>query len=201
VIGEGGVQWMTAGSGVLHKEYHDAAYSKQGGLFQMVQLWVNLPAKDKMTIPKYQAIAEGQMGKYELPGNGGEVEVIAGEFNDVKGPASTFTPVEMYNIRIMKGESLSFNLPANFNTALLVIDGEVSVNETSVAPTDDMILFNNDGENISLKATEDAILLVLSGQPIDEPIAAYGPFLMNTHEELEQAYDDLRKGKFGVLEE
>ncbi len=201
VIGEGDVQWMTAGSGVLHKEYHDAEYSRQGGPFQMVQLWVNLPAKDKMTTPKYQAITAAQMGKYQLPENGGVVEVIAGEFKGVKGPASTFTPIEMYNIRIRKGSTVSFNLPANFNTAILVIEGQVKVNETETAPADNMVLFSNDGETIALAAMEDSVLLVLSGQPIDEPIAAYGPFLMNTHEELQQAYDDLRKGKFGTLGE
>jgi len=201
VIGEGDVQWMTAGAGVLHKEYHDAEYSKQGGPFQMVQLWVNLPAKDKMTTPKYQAITAGQMGKYELPDNGGVVEVVAGEFNGVKGPASTFTQIEVYNIHLKKDKSAIFNLPANFNAAMLVIEGEVKVNETETAPADNMVLFKNDGETISIEATEDAVLLVLSGQPIDEPIAAYGPFLMNTHEELQQAYDDLRKGKFGALEE
>ena len=177
-IGEGDVQWMTAGSGVLHKEYHDAEYSKTGGPFQMVQLWVNLPAKDKMTQPKYQAITAAQMGRYQLPGDGGTVEVVAGTFNGVKGPAFTFSPIELYNIRIKKGASISFDLPANFNTGILVIEGAVKVNETGVAPADNFILFNNDGETISMQAEEDSVLLVLSGEPINEPIAAYGPFPM-----------------------
>ncbi len=201
VIGEGDVQWMTAGSGVLHKEYHDETYSKEGGPFQMVQLWVNLPAKDKMTEPKYQAITAMQMGKYEILDAGGGVDVIAGEFNSVKGPATTFSPIEVYNIRLKKNKSITLNLPENYNTALLVIEGEVQVNGSGTAPADNFVLFNNDGTEISLSASDDSIILVLSGLPIDEPIAAYGPFLMNTHEELQQAYDDLRKGKFGQLED
>ncbi len=201
VIGEGDVQWMTAGSGVLHKEYHDETYSKEGGPFQMVQLWVNLPAKDKMTEPKYQAITAMQMGKYEILDAGGGVDVIAGEFNSVKGPATTFSPIEVYNIRLKKNKSITLNLPENYNTALLVIEGEVQVNGSGTAPADNFVLFNNDGTEISLSASDDSIILVLSGLPIDEPIAAYGQFLMNTHEELQQAYDDLRKGKFGQLED
>lgn len=200
VIGPGDVQWMTAASGVLHKEYHEEQYSKTGGLFQMVQLWVNLPAKDKMSIPKYQAITADQMGIYTLPDNKGRVEVIAGTFNGVKGPANTFTPIEMYNIHLGKGASLSFHLPSVYNTGILVIEGNVTVNGTNEAPADNFILFKSDGETISLTASEDSILLVLSGEPIDEPIAAYGPFLMNTHEELQQALDDMRMGKFGYLE-
>lgn len=200
VIGEGDVQWMTAGSGVLHKEYHEEGYSKKGGPFQMVQLWVNLPAKNKMSAPGYQAITRDQMGRYSLPDNGGEVEVIAGEFNGVKGPASTFSPIQMYNIRIKKGASLSFDLPEKYNTGMLVIEGQAKINDSD-APADHFVLFKNDGEIISVRAEEDSVLLVLSGEPIDEPIAAYGPFLMNTHEELVQAYDDFHKGKFGKLED
>ena len=200
VIGEGDVQWMTAASGVLHKEYHEEAFSKAGGMFQMVQLWVNLPAKDKMSTPKYQAITNDQMGRYALPDNGGVVEVIAGEFKGVKGPASTFTPIQMYNIRIKKGASLSFDLPAGYNTGVLMIEGQAEVNG-SIAPTDNFVLFDNDGESILITASEDSILLVLSGEPINEPIASYGPFLMNTHEELQQAILDVRQGKFGHLED
>ena len=201
VIGEGDVQWMTAGSGVLHKEYHDTTYSKKGGPFQMVQLWVNLPAKHKMSKPKYQPITNAQLGKHTLANSAGTVEVIAGNFNGTKGPATTFTPVEMYNVQLNKGSEITFNLPANYNTGILVIEGSVTVNNKDKAPTDHFILFKNGGTTITLNATENAKLLVLSGEPIDEPLAAYGPFLMNTKEELQQAYDDYAQGKFGKLEE
>jgi len=201
IIGEGDVQWMTAASGVLHKEYHEAAFSKSGGLFQMVQLWVNLPAKDKMSPPKYQAITSRQMGRYELADEGGKVDVIAGEFKGVTGPAETFTPINLYNIYLKKGVSVTFDLPANYNTGILVIEGGVNVNDDEMAPVDNFILFKNEGKTISLLAIEDSILLVLSGAPINEPIASYGPFLMNTHEELEQAIKDVNTGKFGYLEE
>ena len=201
VIGEGDVQWMTAASGVLHKEYHEKEYAKKGGPFQMVQLWVNLPAKDKMSKPKYQGITHEQMGKYYLPDNGGVVDVIAGELHEVKGPAYTFTPIQMYNARIKKGATLTLNLPETFNTGVLVVEGKAKVNAVAEAPADHFVLFKNDGETITLEALEDSILLVLSGQPINEPIAPYGPFVMNTREELIQAYEDFNSGKFGQLED
>lgn len=207
VIGQGDVQWMTAASGLLHKEYHEKEFSRQGGLFQMVQLWVNLPAKYKMTSPKYQEITNTMMGKYMLPDDKGFVEVIAGEFNTaggseqvVKGPASTFTPMHVYNARLKKGAKLEMNFPADYNTGLLVVEGSARINETNIA-TDHFVLFQNDGEKIEIAVNEDAIVLVLSGEPIDEPIAQYGPFLMNKWEELEQAIADVSAGKFGVLED
>lgn len=200
IIGEGDVQWMTAGAGLLHKEYHEEEFSKKGGLFQMVQLWVNLPAKFKKTKPKYQEISNDIMGKYALPGDNGIVEVIAGEFNGTKGPASTFTPMNAYNARLKKGAKLEMSFPADYNTGLLIIEGNAIINEVSV-PTDHFVLFKNDGENFAIEAKENTVVLVLSGEPIDEPIAAYGPFLMNTWEELEQAIADVNAGKFGVLEE
>jgi quercetin 2,3-dioxygenase len=200
IIGEGDVQWMTAASGLLHKEYHEENFSKTGGLFQMVQLWVNLPAKYKMTPPKYQEITNRMMGKYELKDNKGSVEVIAGEYKNVKGPASTFTPMNVYNARLKKGAVLDLNFPAGHNTGILVIEGSVVINGKTAA-TDHFVLFGNDGEQINIEASEDAILLVLSGEPINEPIAQYGPFLMNTWEELEQAIQDVNAGKFGVLED
>lgn len=199
VIKEGDVQWMTAGSGVLHKEYHEADYSRRGGPFQMVQLWVNLPAEFKMTPPKYQAINNDGIPVVDLDGVG-SVGVIAGEFKSVKGAASTFSPMHVYNIKLQAGASTAFSLPAKYNTGILVIEGSVIVNGNVSAAKDHFVLFNNDGEQISLSTTENTVLLVLSGDPINEPIAAYGPFLMNTHEELQQAYDDFNKGKFGYLE-
>jgi redox-sensitive bicupin YhaK (pirin superfamily) len=200
IIGEGDVQWMTAASGLLHKEYHEKEFSRRGGLFQMVQLWVNLPAKYKMTQPKYQEITEGMMGNYSLADGKGTIEVIAGEYNGVKGPASTFTPMHVYNARLKKGGLVDLNFPSGYNTGLLVVEGTVLVNGES-APADHFVLFKNDGEQINIEAVDDAVVLVLSGEPIDEPIAQYGPFLMNTWEELEQAIQDVNAGKFGVLEE
>ncbi len=200
VIGEGDVQWMTAGSGVLHKEYHENEFNKQGGLFQMVQLWVNLPAKDKMTTPKYQAITNDQTGKYELPEDGGVIEVIAGEFNGVNGAATTFSPVHLYNMKPKKGTSLTINLPENYTTSMLVIEGKAKINDSETVPADNFVLFKNDGEEIFIEAEEDSVLLVMSGEPIDEPIASYGPFLMNTQEEIVQAIEDFQSGKFGHLE-
>jgi redox-sensitive bicupin YhaK (pirin superfamily) len=200
IIGEGDVQWMTASSGLLHKEYHEKEFSRKGGAFQMVQLWVNLPAKYKMSPPKYQEISKGKMGKYELPGNNGVIEIIAGEYNGIKGAASTFTPMHVYNARLKKNGLAEFNFPANYNTGLLVVEGKVVVNGELVL-NDHFLLFKNDGETFHIKATEDAVVLILSGEPINEPIAQYGPFLMNTWEELEQAFKDVNAGKFGVLED
>jgi redox-sensitive bicupin YhaK (pirin superfamily) len=199
VIGEGDVQWMTAASGLLHKEYHEKEFSKKGGPFQMVQLWVNLPAQYKMSPPKYQEITSSMMGKYTLPDNGGVVEIIAGDFNGVRGAASTFTPLQVYNARLKKGASLDIDLPSFYNTGILVVGGSIAVNDTT-APADHFVLFKNEGEKIQVTANEDAVLLVLSGEPIDEPIAQYGPFLMNTWAEVEQAINDVSAGKFGVLE-
>ena len=207
VIGEGDVQWMTAASGLLHKEYHEQQFSRQGGLFQMVQLWVNLPAKYKMTPPKYQEIKNSMMGKFNLPDDKGFVELIAGEFNNpdgsgqvVKGPASTFTPMHVYNARLKKDAKLEMSFPSHYNTGLLVVEGSAKINDTNIS-TDHFVLFKNDGEKIDIAVNEDAILLVLSGEPINEPIAQYGPFLMNKWEELEQAITDVSAGKFGVLED
>lgn len=200
VIGEGDVQWMTAASGVLHKEYHEREWSKKGGPFQMVQLWVNLPAKDKMSKPGYQAIVREQYGKVELPENGGTVEVIAGEFQGTKGPARTFTPIEMYNLRMNKGGKVVIDLPEEYNTGILLVEGTVNVNGQPI-PTDHFVLMANDGRSFEVEATDNAIVLLLSGEPIHEKLFPYGPFLMNTREEIIQAYDDLNNGKFGELED
>ena len=201
VIGEGEVQWMTAASGILHKEYHEEGFSKAGGDFQMVQLWVNLPAKDKKAKPKYQAITQANIKKFQLPDNGGVIEVIAGQYNDVKGAASTFTPVHLQNARLNKGTKAGFSFPANYNTALLVIEGEIQVNGKETVKTDHFALFENEGEDFSIEALENAVVLVLSGQPIREPIAAQEPFVMNTREEIYQAIQDFNMGKFGYLED
>lgn len=201
VIGEGDVQWMTAGSGVLHKEYHEEAYSRQGGPFQMVQLWVNLPAKDKMTTPKYQAIEHAQMGKFVLPRNQGTLEVIAGEYGGVKGPASTFTPMQVYVGRLKAGASLKLDLPEKYNTGLLVVEGRFRLNGQDDVATDHFALFKNDGTEVQVEASEDGVFLLLSGEPIHENLVPYGPFLMNSKQEIMQAFEDLNAGKFGMLED
>lgn len=201
VIGEGEVQWMTAASGILHKEYHEKEFSKQGGDFQMVQLWVNLPAKDKMTPPKYQGLTKDKISKYELANNGGTIEVIAGKYKNTEGAASTFTPVNLFNARLNEGGVADFDLPENYNTACLVIEGSVKVNSQEQVPTDHFVLFKNEGTQFKIEASENAVVLILSGEPIDEPIAAQGPFVMNTQEEIMQAMQDFYMGKFGVLED
>lgn len=200
VIGEGDVQWMTAASGILHKEYHDKDWSKQGGILQMVQLWVNLPARYKMSPPKYQPILREQFGKYVLPENQGVIEIIAGNYKSAIGPAYSFTPIEMYNLRLNQGADLVLDLPQNYNTGFLVVEGNVVVNGKTVS-TDYFVLFANDGTEIQIQATENAIVLVLSGEPINESIFPYGPFVMNTKQEILQAYEDLNNGKFGYLED
>jgi redox-sensitive bicupin YhaK (pirin superfamily) len=199
VIEEGDVQWMTAASGVLHKEFHEESWARQGGDFHMVQLWVNLPAKDKMSQPKYQALTRGNLGRVALPG-GGELDVVAGKYQNVQGPASTFTPIHLFNLRLPQGADAGFSFPARYNTALLVAEGSVLVNGETKVPTDHFVVFRNDGEDFRIEAPEAALVLVMSGEPIGEPIAARGPFVMNTTEELMQAYEDFQAGKFGKLE-
>ena len=198
VISQGDVQWMTAASGVLHKEFHEKEWSKKGGLFQMVQLWVNLPAQYKMSAPKYQAIKNADIPRYTSEGV--EIEVIAGDYKEVAGIASTFSPVNMLNVKLSKGATADFSFPAHYNTAVLVIEGNVLVNNTDEAPTDHFVLMENDGETFRVTAQDDAIVLVLSGEPLNEPIVAYGPFVMNTREEIVQAFEDVRAGKFGYLD-
>ena len=200
VISEGDVQWMTAASGILHKEFHEEGYSRKGGDFQMVQLWVNLPAKDKMSEPKYQAIKNEEMTKLELGNNAGTLEIIAGSYGDAIGTATTFTPINLFNTYLNQGADISFSFAESDNTALLVIEGSVTINDTEKAPTDHFVLFTNKGEDFTVRADEDALVLVLSGQPIDEPIASYGPFVMNTDEEIMQAVKDFQNGKFGYLD-
>ncbi|RSC93047.1 pirin family protein [Tenacibaculum singaporense] len=201
IIGEGDVQWMTAASGVLHKEFHETEWSKTGGEFQMVQLWVNLPAKDKMSPPKYQAIANAEMARIPLANNGGEVEVIAGEYEGNKGPASTFSPVNMFNVKLKKGAKTQLTFPAHYTTSILPVEGSVKVNEETDVFQDHFALFANDGATFTIEALEDTVVLVLSGEPLNEPIAAHGPFVMNTKQELIEAFQDFNTGKFGYLED
>ena len=200
IIEEGGVQWMTSGSGILHKEYHEKNFSKKGGEMQMVQLWVNLPTKDKMTTPKYQNLNNKDLSKVELENNAGSIDIIAGEYEDHKGPAASFSPLSLFNVKLKKGKGTSFSFNENHNTGLLIIKGSVTVNNSEKAPTNHFVLFENKGTEFTLRADEDAVVLVLSGEPIDEPIASYGPFVMNTNEEIKQTIDDFNNGKFGYLD-
>lgn len=201
VIGPGDVQWMTAASGILHKEYHEQKFARAGGNFHMAQLWVNLPRAHKMAPPRYQGLVAGQMGLVSLPAGAGEVRVIAGEFQGVKGPAQTFSPVSLFDVRLKAGGELELDFPARQNAAVLVMKGEVTVNEKEAGRVNDLVVFQNQGERIALRAEQDAHLLVLNGEPIPDPVVAYGPFVMNSEREILQAMADFNSGKFGYLED
>ncbi|MGI8738848.1 MAG: pirin family protein [Gammaproteobacteria bacterium] len=198
VIGPGDVQWMTAASGVLHKEYHEREFARRGGNFHMMQLWVNLPAAHKMDHPRYQALTAAQMGRVELPDNSGHVRVIAGEYSGVKGPAVTVAPLGLFDIRLSAGGSIPLSFPAHENTLALVMQGAIEV-QGRTANGLDLVLFENAGEAITLRASQDAQVLLLNGEPIHEPVVHYGPFVMNTQAEIRQAMIDFNAGKFGVL--
>jgi len=197
-IGAGDVQWMTAGSGLLHEEFQAESFRLAGGTQHMAQIWVNLPARFKGTPPSYQSISSDQIGSYVVDHQKGRVRVVAGEFRGVAGAAKTFTPVEMYDIRLKKGAHLEFDLPAAYNSMILVAQGEWIINGRD-ASFKDFILFDHEGESIQLTTKSDGYALVLSGEPIDEPVASYGPFVMNTQDEIMQALKDYRAGKFGTL--
>lgn len=199
VIGEGDVQWMTAGKGVLHKEFHETEWSKEGGLFQMIQLWVNLPAKDKASPPKYQTVSKATIKSKALEDGLGTVEVIAGKYKDIEGSASTFTPIEMYNLRAQKGAHASFTISASYNTFILVVEGNVVVNGEDEIKVNHLALLENQGDEFTLEIQEDAVVFIAGGEPINEPIVHYGPFVMNTEQEIEEAIQDFQQGKFGNL--
>ena len=198
-IGEGEVQWMTAAGGVLHKEYHEREFSKLGGDFQMVQLWVNLPAANKMDKPSYQAITRDNIRQITL--DNVRIELIAGRFREWTGPAKTHSEINMANVMMNAHAELALEYPSTFNTCLLVIEGEITINDTHKAVANQLVLMKNDGESFVLKAQKNSIVLVLSAEPIKEPIAAHGPFVMNSRAELIQAFEDFQDGKFGALED
>lgn len=200
VIGPGDVQWMTAASGILHQEFHSPAFTQQGGALEMVQLWVNLPAKDKMTAPHYQGIACQQIPSVALPGEAGSVRVIAGSYEGVTGPAQTFTPVNVWDVRLGQGKQAELTLPEGHTLAVVVLHGTVLVNGEVVREAQ-MALLEREGGGLVLEADSDATLLVLSGEPIDEPIVGQGPFVMNTQAEISAAMADYRAGRFGRLEQ
>lgn len=197
-IGPGDVQWMTAGAGILHKEMHGRSLSEHGGNFELVQLWVNLPAKSKMTAPGYQTLLDGDIPAVELAG-GARVRVIAGEFAGAKGPAKTFTPINLWDLRLPAGAGANLRLPAGHTSALFVLKGNAMLNGTQAAGEAELALFERDGDAVSVKAETAATILVLDGKPIDEPVVGYGPFVMNTQQEIRQAIADYQEGRLGGI--
>ncbi len=195
-IGPGDVQWMTAASGILHEEFHSRDFTRTGGTLEMVQLWVNLPAKNKMAAPGYQTLLAADIPSVELPDRAGRVRVIAGEFDGHRGPARTFTPMDVCDVRLNAGKPAEFTLPEGRTLALVVLKGAVLVNGTPVAREAQMVVLAREGHVVTLEAESDATVLLLSGEPIDEPIVGYGPFVMNTEEEIEQAITDFNSGRF-----
>jgi quercetin 2,3-dioxygenase len=196
-IGPGDVQWMTAGSGVLHKEMHGHGFARRGGRFEVLQLWVNLPAKSKMTAPKYQTLLARDVPVVSLPRDAGSVRVIAGEFGGAKGPARTFTPIELLDVRLRAGARIRLDLHEGHSVALFILEGKVVVNGAEAANERELVVFEHEGEGVEIESASGASLFVMSGQPIDEPIAGYGPFVMNTPQQIQQAFADMRTGRLG----
>jgi quercetin 2,3-dioxygenase len=198
-IGPGDVQWMTAASGILHEEFHSQEFTGTGGTLEMVQLWVNLPAKDKMSKPHYQTVLNRDIPMVALPDDAGKVRVIAGEFDGHHGPASTFTPMDVWDVRLNQGHTTQFSLPEGRTLALIMLHGTVLVNGTQIAREAQMVLLDRAGAEVSIEANTDATIVLLSGDPLDEPIVGYGPFVMNTQAEIEQAVEDFNSGRFGRM--
>ena len=199
VIGPGDVQWMTAAGGIIHEEFHSPGFAKTGGPFRMVQLWVNLPAKDKMATPGYQSILSADIPTIDLPGDAGKLRVVAGEFDGAKGPARTFTPVNVWDMRLNRDASLQLDLPEGHNAAIVVLTGHITVGGTQPAGEAEVVLLGRDGAGTTIDADGDSMVLVLTGEPIDEPIVGYGPFVMNSEAEIRQAVDDFNSGQFGRM--
>jgi redox-sensitive bicupin YhaK (pirin superfamily) len=196
IIGPGDVQWMTAGGGIVHEEFHGPIFSRSGGLFEVVQLWVNLPARHKMVAPAYQPILDAEIPRIESEGV--TVRVIAGKHGDVSGPAHTFTPMNLWDVRLTSGSRADLVLPAGHTTAVFVLRGRVQLDSTVVGPATVAVL-SREGERLVMEAQEDTVLLLLSGEPIEEPVVGYGPFVMNTEEEIRQAMTDYRNGRMGRI--
>ena len=198
-IGPGDVQWMTAGSGILHQEFHSHEFTRRGGRLEMVQLWVNLPADHKMTAPGYQTVLDRDIPVVDLAERAGTLRVIAGEFDGHHGPARTFTPMQVWDLRMVQGGVTRLELSDGWNSMLVVLDGTVMVNDSEVARGGELVLLDATGEGVVIEANNEAKLLVLSGEPIDEPIVGHGPFVMNTEAEIRQAIRDFSSGGFGRL--
>lgn len=199
LIGPGDVQWMTAASGILHEEFHSAAFTEQGGTLEMVQLWVNLPARDKLAAPGYQTILEQDIPLVPLDGGAGSLRLIAGEFAGQQGPARTFTAMDVWDIRLSADKPLSLPVTEGRSTALIVLRGTVQVNGSQLVREAQMVLFDRAGDELLLEANNQALVLLLSGEPIDEPVVGYGPFVMNSKAEIAQAVKDFQSGSFGQL--
>ncbi|WP_105102596.1 pirin family protein [Microbulbifer pacificus] len=199
VIGPGDVQWMTAGAGILHEEFHSSEFSASGGTLEMVQLWVNLPSKYKMTPPGYQAIEKREIPEVPLPQGAGYVRVIAGELAEKTGPAHTFTPMQVWDLKLLCGRCTEFTLPTGWSTSLIVLEGKINVNGTADVGAAEMAVLARTGESVTLSASVDTKALLLAGEPIDEPIVAQGPFVMNSREQIYQAITDFQMGHFGQM--
>ncbi|MDO9200947.1 MAG: pirin family protein [Hydrogenophaga sp.] len=198
-IGPGDVQWMTAASGIVHEEFHSEAFARTGGAFRMVQLWVNLPARDKTAPPGYQGITAAQTPVVELPGGAGTVRLIAGAFEGTQGPTRTFTPLQVWDVQLKAGHTVTLPAPEGHTTVPLVYQGRVKTPDGQEAGDAEMIVFERAGEGVQLTALADTTLLWLCGEPIDEPVVGYGPFVMNTEQEIRQAFVDFQSGRMGRL--
>lgn len=198
-IGPGDVQWMTAASGILHEEFHSEQFSRSGGTLEMVQLWVNLPARDKMAPAGYQTVLDGDIPSVSLPDGLGRVRVIAGEYAGHSGPARTFTPIDVWDVRLNGGGVVTLPVAQGRTLALVVLRGSVSINGEQSAQGAQLVMFERDGSDIALEAGSDATVLLLSGEPINEAVAQHGPFVMNTRAEIVQAMADFNSGRFGQL--
>lgn len=198
-IGPGDVQWMTAASGILHEEFHSPEFTAQGGTLEMAQLWVNLPAKDKDAAPGYQTLKAGDIPVVELPDDAGSLRVIAGSFAGKDGPARTFTPIQLWDLSLKEGGKVELPLEEGHVSALLVNRGEVSLPDGTPAEEGALIVLAREGKGLTLVASDNSRILVMSGQPIDEPIAAHGPFVMNTSEQIREAFKDFQEGRLGEL--
>lgn len=199
VIGPGDVQWMTAAGGILHDEFHSPGFTKTGGPFRMVQLWVNLPAKDKMATPGYQSIRDADIPSVDLPEGQGRVRVIAGEFGGATGPARTFTPINVWDVRLNRDASIQLDVPEGHTAAVVVLSGHVTVGGKQPAGEAEVVLLDRTGSGVTIDAEDDSMLLVLTGEPIDEPVVGYGPFVMNSEAEIRQAVEDFNSGRFGQM--
>ena len=199
LIGPGDVQWMTAAGGILHEEFHSQAFTERGGVLEMVQLWVNLPAKDKMAQPRYQTLVDAQIPSVALPDGAGRVRVIAGTFDGHQGPAQTFTPVDVWDVRLTQGHAARFDTPDGHTLAMVVLHGTVLVNGKEVVREGQLVQFDRMGSGVEIEANSDATLLLLGGEPIDEPIVGHGPFVMNSEQEIHQAFADFQSGRFGRM--
>ena len=199
VIGPGDVQWMTAAAGILHEEFHSRAFTRNGGTLEMVQLWVNLPAKDKDAAPGYQTLLDRDIPEVALPDGAGTLRVIAGEYEGSRGPARTFTPIDIWDLRLRQGGATSLTLPEGHTAGLIVLRGSVRINGGNTASEAQFVLLDRTGGEVTLEADSDATVLVLSGEPIDEPVVMYGPFVMNSPDQIRQAMVDFRSGRFGAI--